>query len=160
MSTPWRVVIADDHAFYRKGLVRMLRDSGVEVVADLPNGEAAIPVVAKLRPDAVLMDLNMPGLSGAEATRSLVEQCPGIPVLMLSVSTEEADVAEAIVAGASGYVLKESPVEEVVVAIREAVAGGTVLSERLAMVLLPRLKARADVRYSAFSAGRSAPVRS
>lgn len=157
MSRPWRVVIADDHAFYRKGLVAMLKDSGVEVVADVPNGEAAIQEVAERRPDAVLMDLNMPGLSGAEATRLVVEQCPGIPVVILSVSSEEADVADAIMAGASGYVLKESPVEEVVVAIREAVAGGTVLSARLAMVLLPRLreKARPGVRYRSVSTARS-----
>jgi two-component system nitrate/nitrite response regulator NarL len=153
MSRPWRVVIADDHAFYRHGLVSMLRDSGVDVIADVPNGETALGIVAELRPDVVLMDLNMPGMSGAEATRLLAERCPDIPVVMLSVSTEEADVAEALRAGASGYVLKESPVEEVVVAIREAVAGGTVLSARLAMVLMPRLrqKPRPGVRYQPLS---------
>jgi DNA-binding NarL/FixJ family response regulator len=149
MTRPSRVVIAEDHAFYRKGLVDMLRDSGVEVLADVPNGEAAIAAAAEKRPDVVLMDLNMPGISGIEATRLLVEQCPGIAVVILSVSSEEADVADAIIAGASGYVLKESPVEEVVVAIREAAAGGTVLSARLAMVLLPHLRetAREGVRY-------------
>ena len=131
----------------------MLRDCGVNVVADMPSAEAAIGVVAELRPDVVLMDLNMPGMSGAEATRLLAERCPDIPVVMLSVSAEEADVAEALRAGASGYVLKESPVEEVVVAIREAVAGGTVLSARLAMVLMPRLRqtARPGVRYRPLS---------
>jgi DNA-binding NarL/FixJ family response regulator len=153
MTSPSRVVIADDHAFYRKGLVSMLEDSGVEVVADVPNGEAAVRAVAERQPDVVLMDLNMPGLSGAEATARVVEQCPGIPVVILSVSSEEADVAEAIIAGASGYVLKESPVEEVVVAIREAIAGETVLSARLALVLLPHLKqrARVGVRYRRLS---------
>jgi two-component system nitrate/nitrite response regulator NarL len=153
MSRPWRVVIADDHAFYRHGLVSLLRACGVDVVADVPNGETAISVVAELRPDVVLMDLNMPGMSGAEATRLLAERCPDIPVVMLSVSTEESDVADALMAGASGYLLKEAPVEEVVVAIREAVAGATVLSARLAMVLMPRLRQtpRPGVRYRRLS---------
>lgn len=137
---PLRIVIADDHPFYRSGLAQSLRDSGIDVVRDVPNGEAAIRAVADTKPDLVLMDLNMPGLSGVEATRQLNERFPSTPVLMLSVSAEEADVADAIRAGATGYVLKESPPEEIVTAIREAAAGQLVVSARLAELLLQPLR--------------------
>src|SRR5918999_5098391 len=115
-----RVVIADDHPFYRDGLVRLLRHSGIEVVAEVPNGEAAIRVVHETDPDVVVMDLNMPGVSGLEATRRLAEEAPETRVLVLSVSAEQGDLTEAILAGASGYVLKDGPVEEIVAGIRAA----------------------------------------
>ena len=137
--SPLRVVIADDHPFYRKGLARSLRGSGIDVVADVPNGAAAIRTVAARACDVVLMDLNMPGISGTEATRQLKTLAPEIPVLILSVSAAEGDVADAIRAGARGYVLKEGPVEEVILAMREALAGATVLSGRLALTLLSRV---------------------
>ena len=115
-----RVVIADDHAFYRAGLVRLLRRSGVDVVADVPNGEAAVAAAVETAPDVVVMDLNMPGMSGLQATRRLAELSPATRVRVRSVSAQEADVTEAILAGASGYVLKDGPIEEVVAGIRAA----------------------------------------
>lgn len=136
MSPPCRVVIADDHPFYRKGLASSLRESGIDVVREVANGDAAIRAVVETSPDLVLMDLNMPGLDGLEATRRLTELFPTTPVVMLSVSAEEADVAQAIQAGATGYLLKESPPEEVVTAIREAAAGRPVVSARLAAMLV------------------------
>lgn len=128
MSGPLRVVVADDHPFYRDGLVQSLRDSGIDVVRAVPNAEAAIEAVAETAPDLVVMDLNLPGMSGAEATRQLTRRFPGTPVLMLSVSADESDIADALSAGAVGYVLKESPQQEIVAAIRVAAArrpGGT-----------------------------------
>lgn len=133
---PWRVVIADDHPYYRRGLVTSLRESGIEVVSEVANGDAAIRAVEKTKPDLVLMDLNMPGVSGVDATRRLNKLFPRTPVLMISVSAEEADVADAILAGATGYVLKESPPDEIVSAVREAAAGQAVISARLAALLL------------------------
>ena len=122
MDRRLRVVVADDHPFYREGLAQSLRDSGIDVVRAVPNGEAGIQAVEETAPDLVLMDLNMPGVSGVEATRQLGERSPTTRVLMLSVSAEEVDVAEAISAGAVGYVLKESPQEEIIAAIRVVAA--------------------------------------
>jgi DNA-binding NarL/FixJ family response regulator len=139
-SEPLRVVLADDHPFYREGLARLLRASGIEVVGEVPNGEAAIRAVEETAPDVVVMDLNMPGLSGLEATRRLTELAPASRVLVLSVSAQEADVTDAILAGASGYVLKDGPVEEVVAGIQAAAAGESLVSPRIATMLLRRIR--------------------
>jgi DNA-binding NarL/FixJ family response regulator len=146
-----RVVIADDHPFYRDGLVRLLRRSGIDVVGEVPNGEAAIRVVRETEPDVVVMDLNMPGVSGLEATRRLAEEAPETRVLVLSVSAEQSDLTEAILAGASGYVLKDGPVEEIVEGIRAAAAGQSLISPRIANLLMRRVRdtGRADIDLSA-----------
>jgi DNA-binding NarL/FixJ family response regulator len=139
-TEPLRVVLADDHRPFRKGLARLLQGQGIEVVADVSNGEAAIRAVEELAPDVVVMDLNMPGMSGVEATRRVAELAPASPVLVLTVSAQEADVTEAIVAGAMGYVLKDSPIEEVAQGIRAAAVGHSVISPRIAMILLQRAR--------------------
>jgi DNA-binding NarL/FixJ family response regulator len=146
-----RVVVADDHPFYRDGLVRLLRRSGIEVVGEVPNGEAAIRVVRETDPDVVVMDLNMPGVSGLEATRRLAEESPDTRVLVLSVSADQSDLTEAILAGASGYVLKDGPVEEIVAGIRAAAAGQSLISPRIANLLMKRVRdtGRADIDLSA-----------
>jgi DNA-binding NarL/FixJ family response regulator len=137
---PLRVVLVDDHPIYRAGLARLLRESGIDIIAELPNGEAALEAVEELAPDVVVMDLNMPGMSGLEATRRLVAQSPATRVLVVSVSAQEGDVTDAILAGASGYILKESPVEEVVAGIRAAAAGQSLISPRIATMLLQRIR--------------------
>ena len=139
-SEPLRVVLVDDHPVYRAGLSRLLRESGIDIIAELPNGEAALQAVEEMAPDVVVMDLNMPGMSGLEATRQLVAQSPATRVLVVSVSAQEADVTDAILAGASGYILKESPVEEVVAGIRAAAAGQSLISPRIATMLLQRVR--------------------
>lgn len=135
-----RVVIADDHPFYRDGLAKLLIANGIDVVAQVANGEAAVRAVEDTAPDVVVMDLNMPGMSGLEATRKLTVESPHTRVLVLSVSAQELDVTEAILAGASGYVLKERPVEEVVAGIRAAATGQAVISPRVATLLLGRVR--------------------
>ena len=137
---PLRVVVADDHPFYRQGLVKLLTASGIDVVGEAANGAAAIELAEQTAPDVVVMDLNMPGLSGVEATRQLSERLPSTPVLVLSVSAEEADVTDAILAGASGYVLKDAPVEEVVAGIRAAAGGESLISPRIADMLLRKVR--------------------
>jgi DNA-binding NarL/FixJ family response regulator len=139
-----RVVIADDHPFYRGGLVRLLRKAGIDVVAEASNGEAAIQAAERTEPDVVLMDLNMPGLSGAEATRRLIEQAPASRVVVLSVSAQDADVTDALLAGANGYVTKEAPIEEMIDAIQAAAADRAVVSELAATVLLRRVRHAID----------------
>jgi DNA-binding NarL/FixJ family response regulator len=152
------VVLADDHAFYREGLARLLEQSGIEVVAAVGNGEAAIRAVAETAPDVVVMDLNMPGMSGLAATRILAERSPASRVLVLSVSAQAEDVTEAVLSGASGYVLKEGPVEEVVAGIRAAAAGQSLISPRIASVLLRRVReAAADEGEADLSAVRLSP---
>jgi DNA-binding NarL/FixJ family response regulator len=135
-----RVVIADDHPYYRQGLARLLRKNGIDVVGEAPNGEAAIRAAKDTAADVVIMDLNMPGMSGAEATRRLLERAPKSRVIMLSVSARDEDVTDAIRGGASGYLVKESPVEEVIEGIRAAAAGQTLVSPRVATVLLRRVR--------------------
>jgi DNA-binding NarL/FixJ family response regulator len=135
-----RVVIADDHPFYRRGLGHLLRAKGIEVVGEVPNAEAAMRVAEATEPDVVIMDLTMPGISGLEATRRLTERKPPVRVLMVSVSAEETDVLDAILAGASGYVLKDRPVEEIIGGIRAAAAGQLFISPQIATVLLRRLR--------------------
>jgi DNA-binding NarL/FixJ family response regulator len=135
-----RVVIADDHPFYREGLARLLRKSGIEVVGEAPNGEAAIRAAEETAPDVVIMDLNMPGMSGVEATRRLIERAPGCRVLVLSVSAQDEDVTKAMRGGAAGYLLKEAPVDEVVAGIKAAAADRPLVSPRVATVLLRRVR--------------------
>jgi DNA-binding NarL/FixJ family response regulator len=141
-----RVVIADDHPFYRQGLARLLSQSGVEVVGQASNGPAAIELVEQTAPDVAVIDLNMPGMSGVDVTRRLNERMPASRVLVVSVSAQEEDVTEAILAGASGYVLKDGPVEEVVAGIRAAAAGESLLSPRVAGTLLDRIRDRDQVQ--------------
>jgi DNA-binding NarL/FixJ family response regulator len=141
-----RVVIADDHPFYRQGLARLLSQSGLEVVGQASNGPAAIELVEQTAPDVAVIDLNMPGMSGVEVTRRLNDRMPASHVLVVSVSAQEDDVTEAILAGASGYVLKDGPVEEVVAGIRAAAAGDSLLSPRIARTLLERIHDREQVR--------------
>jgi DNA-binding NarL/FixJ family response regulator len=135
-----RVVVADDHPFYRAGLVRVLERSGFEIVAEVANGEAAIRAVELSRPDVVVVDLNMPGTSGLATTRRLVRDQPALPVMVLSVSSDEGDVTDAILAGASGYVLKDRPHHEIVASIRAAAAGQSPVSPRIAALLVRRLR--------------------
>ena len=135
-----RVVLVDDHPIYRQGLAKLLRECGVDVVAQAGNGTEALSIVEEAAPDVVVMDLNMPGISGVEVTRKLVERTPASRVLIVSVSAQEEDVTEAILAGASGYVLKDGPVEEVVAGIEAAANGESLISPRIATMLLRRMR--------------------
>jgi DNA-binding NarL/FixJ family response regulator len=135
-----RVVIADDHALYREGLARLLRQSDIEVVGEAPDGETAVEVVTETSPDVVLLDLRMPGTSGMQAMQLLSDQAAPSRVVVLSVSADESDVADAISAGASGYVLKDEPVQEVIAGINAAVSGGARISPRVALALLNRVQ--------------------
>jgi DNA-binding NarL/FixJ family response regulator len=137
-----RVVVVDDHELFRSGLVRLLTEQdGIEVVEEAADGERAVRVVGRVRPDVVLMDLGLPGISGIEATRHILEQMPGANVLVLTISDAERDITNAILAGARGYLLKESTLEEIIGGIRSAAIGQSTLSPRVAAGLLDRLRA-------------------
>jgi DNA-binding NarL/FixJ family response regulator len=139
-----RVVIADDHPHYRAGLGRELRASGFEVVAEVPNAAAALAAAAEHVPDVLIMDLNMPGLPGVQAIRRLGERAPCARVVVLTVSAESPDMADAILSGAAGYVLKDDLPEHIVGAIRAAAAGEPAISPRVASVLLMRARRRGE----------------
>jgi DNA-binding NarL/FixJ family response regulator len=139
------VVVADDHPFYRAGLTRELRANGIEVVAEVPNATAAIAAVAKHAPDVVILDLNMPGMPGARAIRRIGERAPRTRVVVLTVSAEGPDMADAMLSGAAGYVLKDDLPEHIVESVRAAAAGESAISPRAAGMLLMRARG-ADAR--------------
>ena len=132
---PLRVLVVDDHAFYRSGLRAMLAGEGL-AVTDAASGAAALDSVCRKAPDVVLMDVHMPGMSGIEATRRLGDAARAVPVVMLTVSADERDVVAAVRAGARGYVLKDATVEEIVASVRAAVEGEAVISPRVTGALL------------------------
>jgi DNA-binding NarL/FixJ family response regulator len=119
-----RVVVVDDHPMLRQGLVALLGAiDRVEVVGEAGTGEEAQGVVAEVVPDVVLMDLNLPGMSGTEATAGITAQHSGVAVLALTMLEDQANIVAAIRAGARGYLLKEATPEEIVRAL-DAVANG------------------------------------
>jgi DNA-binding NarL/FixJ family response regulator len=127
-----RAVVADDHPVFRQGLRVLLEDLGVEVVAEAPDGTAAVEAALRERPDVVLMDVQMPGLSGIEATRQLVERWPGARVLVLTMVADDDAVFAAIQAGALGYVLKGAGQAEIGRALEAVAAGQAVYGAEVA----------------------------
>jgi DNA-binding NarL/FixJ family response regulator len=140
-----RVVLADDHPFYLQGLAKLLRKSGVQVLAEAGNGWAALKAAEATSPDVVVLDLNLPAPSGAEVTRRLTSCDPPHRVLVVSVSDSEADVTAALRAGAGGYLLKDGPVEQLVAAIAAVSEGESFFSPRIGAMLLRRIRERRDV---------------
>lgn len=135
-----RVVLIDDHALFRGGLRDLLERSGVDVVGEASDGEGAVEVVREAAPDVVLMDIGLPGLSGIEATMRVRAAAPTAQVIMLTVSADERDVEDAILAGARGYLLKDSSLDEILAAIGAAAAGESLLSPRIAANILERMQ--------------------
>ena len=157
LRTGLRVLLADDHPAYRRALAEQLRRLGLDVVGDVANGAAAVAAALELRPDVVLMDLNMPGVGGLEATRRLTAEAPGVRVLVLTVSAEHDDLAAATAAGATGYLLKDAAPEELVAGAHAVAAGRTAVSHR---VIRPATPAQAPggprrVRRMTIRLGRS-----
>ncbi|MDE9364856.1 response regulator transcription factor [Luteipulveratus sp. YIM 133132] len=136
-----RVLLVDDHPVVRAGLRALLEASGVEVVAEADRGEAAVEAVRGLPVDVVLMDLQLgSGMDGVAATERVLA-LPGPPrVLILTTYDTDADILRAVEAGASGYLLKDAPPEELVDAVRRAAAGETVLAPVVAQRLVSRLR--------------------
>ena len=135
-----RVLVADDQTLFRAGLARLLsEDARVEIVGQAVDGADAVKQAAKLKPDVVLMDLKMPNLDGIEATRQIVEADPNIKVLILTTFETDSQVIQALKAGASGYVLKDSSAAAIVSSIVAVVSGERVMASAVANRVLEML---------------------
>ena len=119
-----RVLLADDHSIVREGLESMLKDSGeFEVVGQARDGVEAVRAASELSPDVIVMDVMMPGMDGVEACREIMESAPGTRVVMLTASTEEDAVIEAVAAGATGYLQKVSGMDRLLSTLKLVAAG-------------------------------------
>ena len=141
-TEPLAVLIADDHAGYRSGMRALLTASGIAVVGDATSGEEAVDAAARLQPDVVLMDLDMPGVGGIEATRSIVGTSPHIAILIVSMHEDEERLFAALRAGARGYLLKGADRAELLRGIRSVASGeaifGPPMARRLATFFASR----------------------
>ena len=141
-----RVLIADDHALMREGLRALLGAApGIEVVGEVSTGREAEKQVSQLNPNVVLMDIAMPDLNGIDAARAIHHKSPAVRIVMLSMHETAEYVYRAIEAGASGYLLKEMAVDEVITAVRAVYGGRNYLSPALAK-FLPNLAASGHAR--------------
>jgi DNA-binding NarL/FixJ family response regulator len=130
------VMVVDDHPMWRDGVARDLGERGFDVHATAGDAVAAVRIAKAVRPDVVLMDLNLGAASGVDATRQITAQVPETRVLVLSASGEHADVLEAVKAGASGYLVKSASAEELVDAVTRTASGDAVFTAGLAGLVL------------------------
>ena len=136
-----RVLIVDDHDLFRSGLRNLLEEEGVNIIGEAAAGQEALQIVRELAPDVVVMDLNMPGMGGVEATRHISSIAPLTRVLMLTISDQDNDVIDAILAGACGYLLKDSSIQDLMAGIRAAARGESLISPTIAAKVLQRIRA-------------------
>jgi DNA-binding NarL/FixJ family response regulator len=131
-----RVMVVDDHPMWRDGVARDLTEAGYDVVAAVGEGGQAVRVAAATRPDVVVLDLQLPDLSGVEVIQGLLSRHPAVRILMLSASGEQQDVLDAVKAGASGYLVKSAGRAEFLDAVRRTAAGDAVFTPGLAGLVL------------------------
>ena len=132
-----RILIADDHPLFRKGMRTLLTaTTDTEVVGEATTGQEAIELAGNLQPDVVLMDLQMPGINGIEATRQIVNASPHIRILVVTLFEDDASVFTALRAGARGYILKDAKEEEMIRAIRAVGSGEAIFSPAIATRLI------------------------
>jgi DNA-binding NarL/FixJ family response regulator len=136
-AEPIRAMIVDDHALFRRGLEMVLEEEpDIELVGQASDGTEAVEKAAESLPDVVLMDIRMPRSSGIEACRAMKEAAPSAKIVILTISDEEEDLFEAIRAGASGYLLKDIPLDEVADAVRAVHGGQSLINPSMAGKLL------------------------
>lgn len=138
------MVLADDHQLFREGLRGVLEADGMAVVGEAAGGPEVVALARELEPDVLILDLRLGGSSGLDALRSIAASNPEISTVVVTVSTERADVLEALAEGARGYLLKDTAVERLAIGVRQAAEGQIVLSSALGWAL--RAHARASAR--------------
>lgn len=149
MSTPIRMIIADDHPVVREGLRAVLdTEPDVEVVGEATNGNEVLSMVPSLQPNLVLMDLQMPEMDGVATTRRIRRQYDDVNVLILTTYDTDADITRAVEAGATGYLLKDASRDELMNAIRLAAHGESVLSPKVASRVMGKMRAPAEEALS------------
>ena len=137
VADPLRVLVADDHPFFRDGLRSLLTSSpDTELIGEAGNGEEAIALAADLQPDVILMDIQMPGMDGIEATRRIVQESPQVRVLVVTMFEDDGTVFRAMRAGARGYMLKGANYAEMLRAIRAVGNGEAIFSPQVAVRLV------------------------
>src|SRR4029078_4345509 len=136
-----RVLLVDDHSLSRPGLRTPLEEQGVQIVGEAANGQDAIRCVREVAPDVVVMDLNMPGMTGVEATREITSFAPLTRVVVLTISDQDEDVMDAIVAGACGDLVKDSSIQELIRGIKSAAVGESLISPPIAAKIVQRMRA-------------------
>ncbi|MFI6446463.1 response regulator [Kitasatospora sp. NPDC050543] len=150
---PVRVMVVDDHPMWREAVSRDLAEAGLDVVATAGDGEEAVRRARACTPQVVVLDLNLPGLPGAEVCRQVVAQDPSVRVLVLSASGEHQDVLEAVKSGATGYLVKSAGREELLDAVRRTAVGDAVFTPGLAGLVLGEFR-----RLATEPASASAPA--
>jgi DNA-binding NarL/FixJ family response regulator len=154
------VFLVEDHRLYREGLAELLaaNDPALRIAGSVTTAEEALERIPELLPDVVLMDLNLPGMTGTEAIRRLAVLCPSVRALVISGSAEDRDVLEAILAGARGYILKSAPVTEITAGIHAAAQGASLLSPVVASHLLEHVRENAStLRVASAPVGQLTP---
>lgn len=143
--SPIRVFVVEDQTRILKNQLRLLEShQDIEIVGTALSGEAAIEEVARAIPDVLLLDLGLPRMSGIDVTRHVKAQWPQVEILIFTIFDEEDKVLEAVKAGASGYLLKGTPADKIIEAIKEVRAGGTVIQPNLARRLLRHFRVEPD----------------
>jgi len=138
---PIRVLVVDDQELFRRGLVMLLTvEPGIAIVGEAGDGDEGIEIATQVAPDVVLLDIRMPKRSGLEACQAIKQAVPTSKLIMLTVSDEEADLYEAVKSGASGYLLKDSSIEEVAQAVRVVADGQSLISPSMAVKLIDEFK--------------------
>lgn len=141
MPITLRLLIVDDHPVVRSGVAGLLDlEDDLEIVGEAADGEAAVRMVGELAPDVVLMDLRMPGLDGVSATRQIRADHPATQVLILTTYDTDSEIVRAVEAGATGYLLKDTPRAELVDGVRRAARGETVLAGSVAAKLMSQVR--------------------
>lgn len=144
-ASPIRVFVVEDQTKILKNQLRLLESNqDIEIVGTALSGEAALEEVAKATPDVMLLDLGLPRMSGIDVTRHVKAQWPQVEILIFTIFDEEDKVLEAVKAGASGYLLKGTPADKIIEAIKEVRAGGTVIQPNLARRLLRHFRVEPD----------------
>jgi DNA-binding NarL/FixJ family response regulator len=142
-----RILIADDHPLFRDGLrALLLADPAAEIVGEAATGDAAVELAAELQPDVILMDLQMPGLNGIEATRQIVTASPHIRVLVITMFSDDLSVFGAMRAGARGYILKGASHAEMLAAVRSVASGAAIFSPQIAARMVDFFHAMSPVQ--------------
>ncbi len=142
--TELNYLLVDDHPLFREGLHRVLSDAGIKKIAEAATGEQALLEVEKSKPDIILMDLYMPGLNGIETTKRVLSRCPATLIIILTVNEDDNTIAEALRAGAHGFLNKSMHSKDIIKSLNSLITGKIPLSKPMTRNMLVHLTAPAD----------------